>query len=63
MPRQKLRNGLILGYMVGNVLTFNSLLKAERAAMIADDAWLPIMVKLFGISIIWPLYWFVRLFT
>jgi hypothetical protein len=63
MPDEKLRNGLVLIYMVGNVLTFNSLLKAERTAMAAGDTWLPIIAKLLGLSLVWPIYWATRLFT
>jgi hypothetical protein len=62
MPREKLRNGLIVVYMLGNVLTFNSLLKAEHGVMIAGEPWLPIVLKLLGLSLIWPLYWVTRLF-
>jgi hypothetical protein len=63
MSYDGLRNGIVLVYMVGNVLTFNSLLKAERAAMVAGDAWLPIIVKLLSCSLVWPIYWLTRIFT
>jgi hypothetical protein len=30
--------------------------------MIAGEPWLPIVLKLLGLSLIWPLYWVTRLF-
>lgn len=63
MSRENLRNALILVYMVGNALTFNSLLKAERATMIIGESWLPAIVKIMALSLIWPVYWLLRLLT
>jgi hypothetical protein len=63
MKRETLRNGLIIVYMVGNALTFNALLKLERATMAADQSWTTGILKILALAIVWPVYWLFKLFT
>jgi hypothetical protein len=57
------RNVLIMIYMVGNALTFNSVFKIERAAMAMHESWAPIMLKTLGLALVWPFYWLWRVVT
>jgi hypothetical protein len=61
MSRENFRNVLILIYMVGNALTFNALLKAERLTMSADSSWTLPMLKALALATVWPLYWLAKL--
>lgn len=63
MKRETIRNGLIIAYMLGNALTFNALLKAERVAMAADQTWTTGILKILALAFVWPVYWMVKLFT
>ena len=60
MKRETIRNAVILLYMVGNALTFNAILKAERAAMAADGSWTSSILKTIALSLVWPLYWLMK---
>ena len=62
MISENLRYFIILAYMIGNALTFNSLIKAERAAMVAGESWWPPLLKTLALALVWPLYWLARLF-
>jgi hypothetical protein len=63
MHRDTVRNTIIIIYMVGNALTFNALLKAERATMVAADNWMVPLLKILSLALVWPAYWLVRLLT
>ena len=63
MKRETLRNGLIIVYMVGNALTFNALLKLERAAMASDQSWTTGILKILALALVWPVYWLFKFFT
>ena len=56
MKPEAVRNILIMTYMVGNALTFNSIFKIERAAMAMHDAAAPALLKALGLALIWPVY-------
>jgi len=63
MKPEAVRNVLIMIYMVGNALTFNSVFKIERAAMAMHDSAVPVLLKALGIALIWPIYWLWRMVT
>ena len=63
MKPEAVRNILVMIYMVGNALTFNSVFKIERAAMTAGEPWAPVLLKALGFALVWPIYWLWRLFT
>jgi hypothetical protein len=60
---EAIRNVLIVIYMVGNALTFNSVFKMERAAMALHDNASPALLKALGVALIWPIYWLWRIVT
>lgn len=43
--------------------TFNAILKTERVTMTADGDWTYVILKTMAVSLIWPFYWLVTLFT
>jgi hypothetical protein len=60
---EAVRNVLIMIYMVGNALTFNTVFKMERAAMTVHESSAAVLLKALGLSLIWPIYWIWRLVT
>jgi hypothetical protein len=50
-----IRNSLIMGYLLGNALTYRHLVKADPSHALEIET----MLKNLGISFLWPLYWLV----
>jgi len=61
--RDGIRNAIIVIYMLGNAVTFNALIKAERAAIVGDASWALIILKSLALSLIWPIFWLYVILT
>ena len=61
MTREQFRNGAILVYLVGNAMTYNHIIKANRELIHQTGELAPIMLKTLAISCMWPIYWAYRL--
>ena len=60
--KEKIRDAVIMIYMVGNALTFTKVLFIELAGLQQTDQLIGKVVAALLLSIIWPLYWIGRAF-
>ena len=53
--RNRIRDAIIMIYLLGNALTFNAVVQAERATMTLGGNWFLVILKALALSLIWPI--------
>jgi hypothetical protein len=58
--QEKLRNGVIMIYMVGNALTFTEVMSQEGNGY-GTAGFASQVMKALAVSLLWPVYWIWRI--